>query len=143
MAVPYLACMAMVAQLYHLPPRVLPSIQAIEGGRLGSVVLNRNGSEDLGIMQVNTLWLPALARYTGLSQAEVRERLIHRACFNIAVAGAIMRTYLDEANGDLMRAVGFYHSHTPAPHNSYRILVQRAATRLFQSAGPRPAASRP
>ena len=133
MAVPYLACMAMVASLYHLPPRVLPSIHAIEGGRVGSVSPNRNGSEDLGVMQVNTLWLPALARYTGLSQAEVRERLINRACFNIAAAGVILRTYLDEANGDVMRAVGYYHSHTPALHDSYRLRVTGAASRLFET----------
>ena len=141
MTVPYLACMAMVASLYHLPPRVLPAIQAIEGGRVGSVSPNRNGSEDLGVMQVNTLWLPALSRYTGLSQPEVRERLIHRACFNIAAAGAIMRTYLDEANGDLMRAIGFYHSHTPTLHEAYRIRVTGAAHRLFGS--PRPVATNP
>ena len=131
MPVPHLACMAMVASMYHLPPRVLPAIHATEGGRIGSVSLNRNGSEDLGVMQVNTLWLPALDRYTGLSQAEVRERLIHRACFNIAAAGAIMRTYLDEANGDLMRAIGYYHSHTPALHEAYRVRVTGAASRLF------------
>ena len=131
MAVPYLACMAMVASLYHLPPRVLPSIHAIEGGRIGTVSRNRNGSEDLGVMQVNTLWLPQLARYTGLSEAEVRDRLIHRACFNIAAAGAIMRTYLDEANGDLMRAIGYYHSHTPARHDAYRARVMGVAGQLF------------
>jgi hypothetical protein len=61
MTIPYLACMALVASLYGLPPRVLPSIQAVEGGRLGTVHQNRNGSEDLGVMQVNTLLLPALA----------------------------------------------------------------------------------
>ena len=44
MAVPYLACMALVASIYHLPPRVLPSIQRIEGGRPGLVSPNANGS---------------------------------------------------------------------------------------------------
>ncbi len=29
MAVPYLACMAFIAGVNHLPPRVLPSIQAV------------------------------------------------------------------------------------------------------------------
>ena len=106
MAVPYLSCMALVASLYGLPPRVLPSIQAVEGGRPGTVHVNADGSQDLGVMQVNTRWLPALSLYTGLSAAAVRDRLLHRACFNIAAAGAIMRTYLDEAGGDLMQAVG-------------------------------------
>ena len=66
MAVPFLACMALVAQMYSLPPRVLPSIQAVEGGAPALSHLNRDGSEDLGVMQVNTLWIPRLVRYTGL-----------------------------------------------------------------------------
>ena len=131
MSVPYLSCMALVAQIYALPPRVLPSIQAVEGGRPGLVMTNRNGSEDYGVMQVNSVWLPALVRYTGLTAAEVRERLIERPCFNIAAAGLIMRTHLDASGGDLMRAVGNYHSHTPVLHQSYRLRVVGAATRLF------------
>ena len=134
LAVPYLACMALVASLYELPPRVLPSIQAVEGGRPGLASRNTNGSEDLGVMQVNTLWLPALSRYTGLSQAAVRERLVREPCFNIAAAGAILRTYLDQAGGDLMRAVGNYHSHTPIRHHGYRDKVMRSAARLFGAA---------
>jgi hypothetical protein len=131
MSIPYLSCMALVASLYNLPPRVLPSIHAVEGGQRGTVHVNADGSQDLGVMQVNTRWLPALSAYTGLSVDVVRDHLIWRACFNIAAAGAIMRTYLDEADGDLMRAVGYYHSHTPLLSQKYQALVLGAATRLF------------
>jgi hypothetical protein len=131
MAVPFLACMALVAQIYGLPPRVLPSIQAVEGGAPGVVHLNADGSEDLGVMQVNTLWIPRLVRYTRLDAAVVRSRLLGEPCFNIAASGLIMRTYLDEARGDVLRAVGYYHSHTPALHEAYKARVLRSATRLF------------
>jgi soluble lytic murein transglycosylase-like protein len=131
MAVPYAACMVLVAQLYALPPRVLPSIQAVEGGAPGTVSRNANGSEDLGVMQINSLWIGPLVRYTGADAGTVRERLILRPCYNIAAAGAILRTYLDEADGDLMRAVGNYHSHTPPLHDAYMAKIVRAATRLF------------
>ncbi len=124
--------MALVAQIYALPPRVLPSIQKLEAGRTGLVSANGNGSEDYGVMQINSVWLPALVRYTGLERATVRARLIDRPCFNIAAAGLIVRTYLDEAGGDLMRAVGNYHSHTPIYHNSYRQRVLDAARSLFR-----------
>lgn len=134
MAVPYIACMALVAQIYSLPPRVLPAIQAVEGGRPGTVSRNTNGSEDLGIMQINTLWLPHLAQYTKLPQAEVRDRLINRTCFNIAAAGLVFRIYLDEARGDLMRAVGNYHSHTPVRHQAYQVKVMQSAARMFGQA---------
>lgn len=123
--------MALVAHLYSLPPRVLPSIQAVEGGAPGVVSRNANGSDDLGVMQVNTLWLSPLSRYTGLDPATIRARLISRPCFNIAAAGAIFRYYLDQDGGDVMRAVGDYHSHTPLLHNAYAAKVLGAATRLF------------
>ncbi len=133
MSVPFLACMATVAAFYHLPPRALPAIQQVEGGTLGSVSRNTDGSEDLGVMQVNTVWLKPLSVRARLPEAEVRRRLIEDACFNIAAAGAILRIYLDEEHGDLMRAVGDYHSHTPARNAAYQAKVLAAASRLFAS----------
>ena len=133
MAVPFLSCMALVAQIYALPPRVLPAIQHVEGGQPGLARMNNNGTEDLGIMQINTIWLPYLSTYTRLSQAEVRDRLLNRACFNIAAAGLVMRIYLDETGGDLMRAVGNYHSHTTVLNQNYQAKVMRSAALLFQS----------
>ena len=131
MAIPYLAYMAATAAFYGLPPRVLPSIQAVEGGGLGSVHLNSDRSEDLGVMQVNTRWIPALARYTGLGEDAVRRRLIAVPWFNIAAAGAILRVYLNEAHGDLMQAVGSYHSHTPVLNQAYQAQVLHSAVKLF------------
>ena len=93
MAVPSLTCMALVASLYNLPPRVLPSIHAVEGGGLATVHVNTDGTEDLGLMQINTRWLPLLARYTRSPEVFVRRNLLERACYNIAAAGLIMRIY--------------------------------------------------
>lgn len=137
MTIPFLACMASVAAFYHLPPRVLPSIQAVEGGFPGLIHMNRDGSQDLGVMQVNTRWVQPLAEHTGMMSAAAEQRLLFDPCFNIAVAGAIMRIYLDEARGDLLRAVGYYHSHTPPLADAYRSQVIASATRLFSGGPPR------
>ena len=131
MPVPYLACMGLVASIYHLPPRVLPAIQAVEGGGPGVVHQNGNRTEDLGVMQVNTTWLLPLARYTHGSIATVYIRLRDEPCYNVAAAGAIMRTYLDETHGDLMRAIGNYHSHTSMLNVAYQALVVKSAQRIF------------
>lgn len=135
MPFPYVACMALVASIYHLPPRVLPSIQAVEGGGPGVVHHNSNDTEDLGVMQVNTTWLSSLARYTHAPVATIYMRLRDEPCYNVAAAGAIMRTYLDETHGDLMRAVGNYHSHTTTLNFAYQMLVMQSATRLFVTQG--------
>jgi hypothetical protein len=131
MAIPYLACMALVAHVYDLPPRVLPSIQAVEGGQVGTIHPNKDGTEDFGVMQVNTRWIGPIARYAHMNEADVRARLISDACFNIAAAGLIMRTFLNEAHGDLLRGVAYYHSHTPTRGSAYLAHVMAAATKLF------------
>ncbi len=126
-----LACMLAVARVQALPPRVLPAIQRVEGGWPGAVRPNANGSEDLGLMQINSLWLAPLARGTGLPVAEVRRRLIEDSCFGVAVAGAIMRLHLNAEGGNLMRAVGNYHSRTPGLNAAYQARVLAAAGRMF------------
>jgi hypothetical protein len=128
---PLLACMLVVAELYGLPPRVLPAIHAVEGGWAGAVRGNANGSEDYGPMQVNSVWLGPLSRSTGLPPEILRERLIGDECFNVAVAGAILRLHLDASGNDLMRAIGNYHSRTPARHQAYQERVLSKAARLY------------
>lgn len=131
MSIPFLACMVAAAAFYHLPPRVLPSIQAVEGGTVSLVQTNANGSADLGVMQINTVWVEPLATVTHMSKGAVADRLLHDPCFNIAAAAAIMRLYLTEADGDLMAAIGYYHSHTPALSAAYQDKVRAAADVLF------------
>jgi soluble lytic murein transglycosylase-like protein len=123
MSASLLACMAVVAAFYHLPPDALPAIQRVEGGHRGSVVHNHNGTADLGVMQVNTAWLPELARHTGVPQSRLRIALVRQNCFNVAVAGAILRIYLNEAHGDVVAAIGYYHSHTPVQREAYAMRV--------------------
>ncbi|MGI4945027.1 MAG: lytic transglycosylase domain-containing protein [Janthinobacterium lividum] len=130
MAIPFLACLAFVSQLYDLPPRVLPSIQAVEGGGIGVVHRNTDGSEDMGVMQINTTWLPTLARYSQQSIPEVRHQLLTSPCYNISAAGMILHGYLKETGGDLMQAIGNYNSHTPIHNHVYQVKVMRSVTRL-------------
>ena len=134
MAVPFLACMLATAHFYVLPPRVLPAIQAVEGGRPGLVHANTDGSADLGLMQINTLWVPLVAQVVGASAGSTRVRLTNDSCFSIAAAGAIMRAYLRETRGDLMQAVGNYHSHTRPLNLSYQAMVRSRAALMFASA---------
>jgi transglycosylase-like protein with SLT domain len=124
--------MAAAAAFYHLPPRVLPAIHAVEGGRPALIQPNANGTADLGVMQINTIWIAPLARYAHMSGAAVADRLLHDPCFNITASAAIMRVYLTEAHGNLMVAIGHYHSHTPALSAAYQEKVVTAAGALFR-----------
>jgi soluble lytic murein transglycosylase-like protein len=102
----------------------------VEGGRPGLSAANRDGSADLGVMQINSLWVAALARYLHQPEGATRQRLLDEPCFNIAAAGAIMRIYLNDERGDLRRAIGDYHSHQPARNQSYQLKVFEAVDQL-------------
>lgn len=132
-ALPYLSCMMLVASIYGLPPRILPSIHAVERGWPGAVIRNANNSEDLGVMQINTLWLKPLSELTGKPMSIVYQRLRDEPCYNIAAAGAILSAEMARSHGDLLRAVGNYHSRTPPLHLRYRDKVLTAARRLFEA----------
>jgi hypothetical protein len=58
---------------------VLPAIHVVEGGTVDTVSQNRDGSQDLGLMQINTRWLPVLARHTRHDEVTVRQAL-RRCC---------------------------------------------------------------
>lgn len=137
MPIPYLACMIEAAQFYRLPPRVLPAIQAVEGGFPGAIHPNKDGSDDLGVMQINTRWVAPLAATINartashMDEATVHDRLVQDACFNIAAAALILRTQFAQGGRDWLRAVGDYHSHTQTLHEAYLDRVTAAARRLF------------
>jgi hypothetical protein len=131
--IPFLACMALAAEIYRLPPRLLPAMLMVEGGRPGFVRPNADGSASLGVMKVNSVWVRSLAEYAKLPETAVSDRLINDPCFNIAAVAAILRLKLSETEGDLMQAAGKYHSDDPQLSRSYQNKVLKAAQSLFQS----------
>ncbi|HTH99932.1 MAG TPA: lytic transglycosylase domain-containing protein [Acidisoma sp.] len=134
MVIPYIKCMLVVASTVGLPPRVLPVLQAMEGGKVGMVREDANGTADLGVMQVNTIWIPVLAARAGLTELETRRRMIEEPCFNIAAAALVMRNYLAETGGALLPAIGDYHSHSKDLNAAYQAQALRTARNLFTTA---------
>jgi soluble lytic murein transglycosylase-like protein len=121
-------CVQLAADRYGLPVSVVHAILKVEGGRVGQAVRNSDGSEDLGPMQINTVWLPRLARY-GIT----RQQLQQDRCINILVGSWILARQLETAKnmkGPVQRRVwwgiGAYHSRTPQHNVSYALKVWRA-----------------
>lgn len=91
--------------------RTLWGLRDQEAGWLGARIENSNGTQDLGPLQVNSSWIPRLAKLTGRSQHEVRTWLSSDPCFNVQAARWIFLSGL-AASGDYWKAVGIYHSPT-------------------------------
>ena len=114
------ACLMLASQTYSVPPAVLLGIYQVEGGKVGQEVgPNDNGSFDLGPMQINTLWLPELAKYWGVSSQTARRWVRDDPCTNVGVAAWILRNHLDET-GNLSQAIAHYHSRTPNYGSAYK-----------------------
>ncbi len=76
-------CFAEAAHRYGIASELLHAIAAQES-RLDPLAIGRNadGSRDIGVMQVNTWWLPKLAKY-GIGEDHLWE-----PCTNMQVVGA-------------------------------------------------------
>jgi hypothetical protein len=121
-------CVQLAADRYGVPAALIHAILEVEGGRVGQAVANTNGTEDLGPMQINTVWLPRLSSY-GIT----REQLQHDRCINILVGAWILadrlktaKTMEGPAQRRLWWGIGAYHSKTPEHNVDYALKVWRA-----------------
>lgn len=104
-------CISQAAQGSRWLEKTLWGLRDEEAGWIGAEVANRNGTHDLGVLQINSMWLPRLARVVGRSEAQVRAWLVYDACFNASAARWIFLSSLHQL-GDYWGAVGAYHTPT-------------------------------
>lgn len=102
-------CFVSASHRFKLPPESLLSLAMVEGGKIGSRSPNTNGSFDLGIMQVNTVWLKSASPLAPYLNDTL---LANDVCTNIHAAAWILASNVKKSGGDLWRAVGMYHHPT-------------------------------
>jgi len=110
-------------------PAMLVILLQVEGGSLGRTSRNSNDTHDIGPMQVNTIWVPRLARRWNTTPQAAFLALRDSFCANVEAGAWILRLALDDADadGDFWKGVGFYHSRTPEYRERYlRLVLSRA-----------------
>lgn len=122
------ACLLAAANTYQVPPAVMIGILHVERYRGAESGPNINGSFDLGPMQVNTMWMPQLARYWGIDARKARVMVRDNVCVNMKVSAWILKQKIGEA-GDLAGGIARYHSATPALGQRYARKVISAMER--------------
>lgn len=119
-------CVNQSSQSYSLKPVMVKTIIAVEGGKVGTISPNSNGSYDLGVMQVNTLHLPAIKTNLGYDWKD----LVFDPCKNIQAGSWLLSQRLSEVPGKPWLAVGNYHSKTPTVRTRYLKKIAAAYTTL-------------
>jgi soluble lytic murein transglycosylase-like protein len=103
-AVAHADCLDDAGAYFELDPVLLHAIARHESNmRADAVNRNRDGSYDIGLMQINTSWLPAL-RERGITAESLRN-----PCVNGYVGAWILRTNVDRF-GPTWKAVGAYNA---------------------------------
>lgn len=116
-------CLLQTAEHFQINPLILDAIIKTESAYDANAInVNRNGSVDLGLMQINLeFWLPLISKL-GYSRDSLRN-----PCINIFVGGWILAQEMRRF-GNTWQAVGAYNA-GPAASKEFRRL--QYARRVF------------
>ncbi|WP_231502453.1 lytic transglycosylase domain-containing protein [Herbaspirillum sp. RV1423] len=104
---PASACWQEVANWYGINIHLLYAIAKTESNLNPSAMnKNKNGSYDIGLMQINSSWLPTLKKYG------VEEKQLKDPCVNLQVGAWILSQNM-ERMGATWEAVGAYNARSP------------------------------
>jgi len=118
-AFPAHACWDDAATRYQVSSALLYAIARTESGLNPQAIgRNGNGSRDIGLMQINSAWLPTLASHG------IGERDLFEPCTNIHVGAWILAGNVSRL-GYTWEAVGAYNATSPALRRSYIEKVRR------------------
>ncbi|AOJ73587.1 MULTISPECIES: lytic transglycosylase domain-containing protein [Burkholderia] len=112
-------CIDDAAAFHRVNPRLLRVIAEYESSMSTYAVnRNKNGSEDIGLMQINTSWLPTLARYG------IRREHLYNGCVSAYVGAWILASNVRRF-GPTWKAVGAYNAVTPSKQLVYASAIYR------------------
>jgi soluble lytic murein transglycosylase-like protein len=128
-ASPAYACWEQAAERYGVSPDLLRAIARTESGLDPRAVgHNRNGSRDIGLMQINSAWLPQLAAHG------IAERDLFDPCTSIHVGAWILAGNVRRL-GYTWEAVGAYNATNPTLRRAY---AERVYHQVFKASTPPP-----
>lgn len=99
-------CWADAAARYNVPVDLLYAIARVETGNRAGLISkpNKNGTYDIGLMQINSMHLPRLAKM-GITKKD----LIEKPCVNLHV-GAMILSEMIARHGYTWVAIGAYNA---------------------------------
>lgn len=119
------ACFEGASKHYSIDKNLLKAIAITESGMKANIIgpQNKNGSYDIGMMQINSGALPTLAKF-GIDQWDLLD-----ACTNIHVGAWVLATKISRF-GKTWKAVGAYNASSESKQIIYIKKVQMALAKL-------------
>ncbi|KVH74130.1 lytic transglycosylase [Burkholderia ubonensis] len=106
-------CLDDAAAFHHVNVSLMRGIAMVESGmKTNAVNTNTNGTTDIGLMQINSSWLPTLSR-EGIS-----EQSLYDPCTNAFVGAWILSQNIRQL-GPTWNAIGAYNSASPDKRLAY------------------------
>lgn len=129
--IPLTVCLLNASAVHHIEPEILLSIISVEGGRVGAVSVNKNGSEDLGIMQINThAWLPLVSNTFSLAISRLQTKSLPMMVVLIYMLAHGYFQKRSQRKMEMYGRVGKYHSKTPTYKYKYIEKVKKEYERI-------------
>ncbi len=118
----YAFCYEEAGRIYDISPELLRAIAITETGENPEAInINQNGTSDLGLMQINSSWIPVL----NLD----RNALITDPCYNVKVGAWILRNCMD-LYGYTWDAVGCYNAKSLSKKIRYSWKVYKTLNKI-------------
>ena len=118
-AAPVAACWDEAGRRYGINSYLLYAIAKTESSLNPSAInRNKNGSYDIGLMQINSRWLPTLLKYG------ITEKHLYDPCVSIEVGAWILAQNVQRL-GSSWVAIGAYNSSDPARRLRYALKVYK------------------
>jgi hypothetical protein len=104
-------CFEEAGRVNNISYDLLESIARVESGLNAKALhVNRNGTTDLGLMQINSAWIDPMRLN--------REELISNPCYNVMAGAGILRQCID-THGYTWEAVGCYNAKSKGKRVGY------------------------
>ena len=114
-------CFEEAGKAHGISSELLRSIARVESGfNSRAINTNRNGSSDLGLMQINSAWIAILNLK--------REELIADPCYNVMTGAGILRKCIDR-QGYTWESVGCYNAQSKGKRVGYSWKIFRELKR--------------
>lgn len=121
-------CWSRAGQQYAIEPQLLQAIADVESGQVSTAIHhNKDGSRDIGLMQINSSHLPRLS-----AKGITEQRLLDEPCLSVEVGASVLADFVARY-GYTWTAVGAYNAGNSPDRQAARLHYARKVWQRYQA----------